>query len=84
MNVEYHPVNLNRFVAENPHLFEPYHLEPSHDGITTRAAASLASLRPSDKKKKQPNTWMGWTWISIVEKRFNDGRDLLERPNATS
>ena len=81
MNVEYHPVNLNLFVAEHRHLFDPYHLELCHDGISTRAAASLASLRPSNKKKRQPVSWKGWTWISIIEKRFNDGRDLLERHN---
>jgi hypothetical protein len=84
MNVEYHPINLNRFVAMNPELFEADDTKPIYKDGRCRAMCSLKNLRPSDKRKKQPNTWKGWTWISIIEKRFNDGRDLLERPNISS
>jgi hypothetical protein len=81
-NIEYHPLNLNRFVLMNAHLFDPNDVVSrykSGKSSICRAVASLKHLRPSDKKKKQTNTWKGWTWISIYERRFNDGRDLLER-----
>jgi endogenous inhibitor of DNA gyrase (YacG/DUF329 family) len=80
-NIEYHPKNLNRFVALNPNLFEPQDLLPIYKDGRCRAASSLKNLRPTDTKKKQTASWKGWTWISIVEKRWNDGDDLLERSN---
>lgn len=79
MNVEYHPINLNRFVAKNHELFEDDDLKPIYKDGRCRAAHSLKNLRPSDKRKKQMNTWKGWTWVSIYERRFNDGNDLLDR-----
>jgi hypothetical protein len=81
MNVVYHPINLNRFVTMNPALFEPDDVKPIYKDGRSRAVCSLKNLRPSDRKKKQTATWKGWTWVSIFERRFNDGRDLLERPN---
>ena len=84
MNVEYHPINLNRFVSMNPALFEPDDTKPIYKDGRCRAVCSLKNLRPSDGKKKQTATWKGWTWVSIFERRFNDGRDLLERPNESS
>lgn len=82
MNVEYHPINLNRFVTMNPALFEPDDVKPVYKDGRSRAVCSLKNLRPSAGKKKQTATWKGWTWVSIFERRFNDGRDILERTNS--
>lgn len=86
--VNYHGRNIAHFVRNNPSLFTPFELEVMRNG-NIRAAQALVRLRPGDtvrlqrrrfrRAKKQLSSWHGWTWISVYEKRFHDGDDLLTR-----
>lgn len=77
---EYHFKDLNRFTREHPNLFAPedVNLVQRGDGGTyCRASKGLGHLSPRIKWSKL--SWKGWTWISIVERRFDDGADPLAR-----
>jgi hypothetical protein len=70
--------NLCCFVRENPQLF----IEDDLVGKTilhSKAYKGVASLRPSDRKKKPAGSWKSWTWYSQAERVHNDGHDLLNR-----
>lgn len=67
--------NLSLFVDEHPELFDPLDLRKVR--YKSFASGQLSRLRP---ETRQPlATWKGWTWVSITERRFNDGVDLLAR-----
>lgn len=83
----YHFKNIAKFVREHSELFEADDLKMatyknSRGNVTrNRAMLGLRSLRPSETRIRQETTWKGWTWLSIYERRWNDGDDLLERSN---
>ncbi len=71
---EYAIKNLSDFVRTHPQLFSPDdvigHISKQ------RARKGLARLF----ENAQPlGSWKGWTALSIYERRFNDGQDLLDR-----
>lgn len=73
-------VNLVHFVRTNPHLFKADEIQWRKDGRgheVCRASKGLANL--FGKGKVVPGSWHGWTVVSIHERRFNDGNDLLAR-----
>lgn len=76
--VDYHGLNVAHFVRTHPHLFSKEELRTTKSGHIY-AATGLIRLRPSDRRKKSLITWHGWTWISILDRRFNDGEDLISR-----
>jgi hypothetical protein len=70
--------NLSNFIRDNPSLFLPEDVQWVGKGRKKRCRAfALRGLHPS--RKVGLSTWKGWTWISIYERRFNDGLDLLDR-----
>lgn len=78
--------NLSEFLRAHADLFTPAQLKDwkQKDGCLehigrSRAYLGIASLRPSDCLSPRPSSWHGWTWVSIHERRFNDGADLLAR-----
>lgn len=73
--------NLSCFIRDNPHLFSPDDLVVRWGkGLTrTRAYAGISSIRPRPNAVRVNGVWKGWTWISIVERRFNGAEDLLDR-----
>ena len=61
--------NLNAFVRDNPHLFPEGYATPIKNagfGWRTKAAGGLRSISP--RNKNAVGSWMGWTWVSIVER----------------
>ena len=76
--------NLSHFIRCNPHLFDPEDcrirtLKAGSKHGTSRAISGLSQLRPSVTRARVLASWKGWTWISIGERRVDEGRDLLER-----
>ena len=77
--------NLAQFVRDNEKLFMPEDvvwIKPKNKIGTTlgnlkcRALSGLYSLiNPRTTK----GSWKGWTVVSLHERRFNDGNDLLAR-----
>jgi hypothetical protein len=82
-NVEYEFKNLTNFVREHPELFDPedlkWKLNKNGIPLECRATHGLYSLNPNGKKKVVAGSWKGWTFVSMFERRFNDGDDLLQR-----
>lgn len=78
-NIEYHFTNLLHFIREHRSLFNPEDLTPKDRYGACRVSTGLGMLRPSDKKKRTPGSWKGWTWISMIEVFNNGQEDLLER-----
>ena len=75
--------NLRDFVRRNAELFDPNDIKKRRIGkyrLTCNAYGGLASLSPNVAYPRL--SWKGWTWVSIHERRFNDGEDLLERKAA--
>jgi hypothetical protein len=78
-NRDFYFKNLNDFVRNNEGLFSQEEVvwKGKGKGRYCPAIRGLARLSP---RRKFPNcSWHGWTWISIHERRFNDGKDLLGR-----
>jgi hypothetical protein len=74
--------NLYHFVRRHSELFAPSDLKPSarRQGslrVTNLAIRGLSSISPRNIRPRL--SWKGWTWISIHERRFNHGKDLLAR-----
>lgn len=71
--------NLALFIRTNPDLFSPEDVVwvKRGNGMNCRAMSGISSIRPTCRKVRP--TWKGWTWVSIHERRFNDGNDLLDR-----
>lgn len=67
-----------QFIRSHPELFTEDELKLNKKG-RPRALYGLNKLRPKIRVSKQPTTWHGWTWVSITERRWNDGNDLLDR-----
>lgn len=75
-NVVYTFKNLKHFIREHKNLFDPIDLiERQRDDC--RAYVGLSRLRPD--RKVPCGSWHGWTWVSIHERRFADGDDLIQR-----
>ena len=77
--------NLADFIRRQPCLFDDDDVRWVFRGTSEicRAYSGLSSIKPILKngkpKKRVEGSWKGWTWVSICERRFNDGNDLLER-----
>jgi hypothetical protein len=75
--------NLVHFVREHPDLFIPedinWKLTKKGVPVKCRAVGGLYSLSPGRNKKTVNGSWKGWTFVSMHERRFNDGDDLLTR-----
>ncbi len=74
--------NLYHFIRRHRDLFTAQDVEntPRKSGsrsVSCLAVRGLSSLSPRNKTPK--GSWHGWTWVSIHERRFNDGMDLLAR-----
>ncbi|MHC1762890.1 MAG: hypothetical protein AB9869_01100 [Verrucomicrobiia bacterium] len=75
--------NLRQFVRENPHMFDPIDTEwRTVPGLPLgsiericNAITALSRLNPNRKEVR--GVWKGWTWVSIIERRENDGDTLL-------
>lgn len=80
--VDYTGRNISEFVRTHTQLFPKKYLSLNRNG-RTRASEGLRALRPSDNRKKQLMSWHGWTWISILDRRFDDGNDPLRRTDIT-
>jgi len=70
--------NVTQFVRDNEALFAPQDVAWENDGIVCNAAQGLRSLMTFGAKRVR-GSWKGWTLVSIYERRFNDGDDLLDR-----
>jgi len=69
--------NLSWWISQNKEMFDPDDVRPP---ITkSRAYGGITKIKPSEKKTKVIGSWKGWTWFSVFERRFNDGKDLLLR-----
>jgi hypothetical protein len=77
---EFH--NLTSFIRNNPQLFDARDVvwKPTKPGSSMARclAQNLSCLSPRQKNPRV-GSWKGWTWVSIHERRFNDGKDLLAR-----
>jgi hypothetical protein len=81
---EHEARNIAKFVRENSGLFQPedvvWRVRAKKKGRgktwSCKAHEGLLSLvKPSVTR----GSWKGWTVVSIYERRFNDGNDLLDR-----
>jgi len=71
-------VNLRHFIRTQPHLFSPSDVKWVKKGRHAHCRAmAIANLHPD--RARPFGQWKGWTWLSIHERRFNNGRDLLDR-----
>lgn len=74
--------NATEFVRAHADLFDPADLNwhpAKPGGVHNICRASDAISHLSPRRKKPIPSWKGWTWISVHERRFNDGTDLLNR-----
>lgn len=70
--------NVSEFIRQNEDLFDPEDvIWVKHKRFLRCRASALRNLHP--ERKRPFGTWKGWTWVSIHERRFNDGVDLLNR-----
>ena len=77
--VGYEFKNLAKFIRDHSGMFSEDDVKwvKRGNGLNCRAYSGLSSLRPEHPRVE--GSWKGWTWISIYERRFDDGNDLLRR-----
>ena len=75
-NLQFSFRNLSEFVRTHTELFDDADLIWKRTGLC-RAVQGISSISPACLRPKL--SWKGWTWVSIHERRFNDGADLLQR-----
>jgi len=73
----YRARNAQHFVRTHPELFDPEDAKETGSTRTSRAARGLRNLNPANKSSIPG--WKGWTWVSLIERRFDDGADPLRR-----
>lgn len=80
-NILYKFRNVQKFVRDHEHLFDPsdviWRKSGEHRLHHCRAMGGLFSLSPRNKLTK--GTWKGWTWVSHYERIKMDNRDPLDR-----